>query len=175
MFKMLTCSICSGTSWQAAQSKYSCMIHSRTAGPLLYDIQCGFSLAWQGPAPCDPKVLPKYRQSACQRATESYRPRMIFGSAGEDVVTKDSFISILWRLIPYWLNNWEQQWGSECNSMMFELPHFALELLVVLPCIQVCSHPCSPPSMSPVSSSPSHDQGLVARNQRDGSMRSIYI
>ncbi|KAK9858813.1 hypothetical protein WJX84_002650 [Apatococcus fuscideae] len=56
---------------------------------------------------------------------------------GEEVVTKDSFISIIWRLIPYWLNNWEQQWGSECTSMMFELPHFALELLVVLPCIQI--------------------------------------
>ena len=56
------------------------------------------------------------------------------------MVTKDSFISILWRLIPYWLNNWEQQWGSECNSMMFELHHFALELLVILPCIQVRSN-----------------------------------
>lgn len=42
-----------------------------------------------------------------------------------------------WRLIPYWLNNWEQQWGAECSSMMFELPHFAIELLVVLPCVQV--------------------------------------
>lgn len=37
-----------------------------------------------------------------------------------------------------WLNNWEQQWGAECSSMMFELPHFAVELLVVLPCVQVC-------------------------------------
>lgn len=35
------------------------------------------------------------------------------------------------------LNNWEQQWGAECSSMIFELPHFALELLVVLPCAQV--------------------------------------
>jgi hypothetical protein len=31
---------------------------------------------------------------------------------------------------------WEQQWGAECSSMLFELPHFALELLVVLPCVQ---------------------------------------
>ena len=52
-------------------------------------------------------------------------------------MTKESFISICWRLIPYWLNNWEQQWGAECSSMMFELPHFAMELLVVLPCVQV--------------------------------------
>ena len=52
-------------------------------------------------------------------------------------MTKESFISICWRLIPYWLNNWEQQWGAECSSMMFELPHFAIELLVVLPCVQV--------------------------------------
>ena len=52
-------------------------------------------------------------------------------------MTKESFISICWRLIPYWLNNWEQQWGAECSSMMFELPHFAVELLVILPCVQV--------------------------------------
>lgn len=52
-------------------------------------------------------------------------------------MTKESFISICWRLVPYWLNNWEHQWGAECSSMMFELPHFAMELLVVLPCVQV--------------------------------------
>ena len=57
--------------------------------------------------------------------------------AGEEVVTKESFVSVCWRLIPYWLNNWEQQWGAECSSMMFELPHFAIELLVLLPCVQV--------------------------------------
>ncbi len=67
--------------------------------------------------------------------------------AGEEVVTKESFISICWRLIPYWLNNWEQQWGAECSSMMFELPHFAVELIVILPCVQVrtpvaSSHAC---------------------------------
>ncbi|CAK0750091.1 hypothetical protein CVIRNUC_001963 [Coccomyxa viridis] len=56
---------------------------------------------------------------------------------GEEVVTKESFVSVCWRLIPYWLNNWEQQWGAECSSMMFELPHFAIELLVVLPCVQI--------------------------------------
>uniref|UniRef100_A0A7R9VBC0 RING-type domain-containing protein n=1 Tax=Chlamydomonas euryale TaxID=1486919 RepID=A0A7R9VBC0_9CHLO len=58
---------------------------------------------------------------------------------GEEVVTKESFVSICWRLIPYWLNNWEQQWGAECSSMMFELPHFAVELLVILPCVQIIS------------------------------------
>ena len=57
-------------------------------------------------------------------------------------MTKESFISVCWRLIPYWLNNWEQQWGAECSSMMFELPHFAMELLVVLPCVQVCAICC---------------------------------
>lgn len=55
------------------------------------------------------------------------------------MVTKESLVSFCWRLIPYWLNSWEQQWGAECSSVMFELPHFALELLVVLPCVQVCS------------------------------------
>lgn len=54
-------------------------------------------------------------------------------------MTKESLVSFCWRLIPYWLNSWEQQWGAECSSVMFELPHFALELLVVLPCVQVCS------------------------------------
>ena len=56
---------------------------------------------------------------------------------GEEVVTKESLVSFCWRLIPYWLNSWEQQWGAECSSVMFELPHFAMELLVVLPCVQV--------------------------------------
>ena len=60
-----------------------------------------------------------------------------FWCAGEEVVTKESLVSFCWRLIPYWLNSWEQQWGAECSSVMFELPHFALELLVVLPCVQV--------------------------------------
>ena len=53
------------------------------------------------------------------------------------MVTKECFISVCWRLIPYFLNNWEKQWGAECSSMMFELPHFAIELLVVLPTVQV--------------------------------------
>ena len=54
-------------------------------------------------------------------------------------MTKECFISVCWRLIPYFLNNWEKQWGAECSSMMFELPHFSMELLVVLPTVQVCS------------------------------------
>lgn len=77
-----------------------------------------------------------------QRGATSRQSLLTFGDqranqAGEDVVTQESFVSIGWRLIPYWLNNWEQQWGAECSSMVFELPHFALELLVVLPCVQV--------------------------------------
>ena len=64
-------------------------------------------------------------------------------AAGEEVVTRESFVSIGWRLVPYWLNQWEQQWGAECSSMLFELPHFALELLVVLPCVQVSVIACS--------------------------------
>lgn len=55
-------------------------------------------------------------------------------------MTRESFISICWRLIPYWLNAWEQQWGAECSSMTFELPQFAVELLIILPCVQIlCS------------------------------------
>ena len=59
------------------------------------------------------------------------------GHAGEEIITKESFLSIAWRLIPYWLSRWESQWGAECSSMLFELPHYALELLVVLPLVQV--------------------------------------
>jgi hypothetical protein len=59
---------------------------------------------------------------------------------GEEVVTRESFVSIGWRLIPYWLNNWEQHWGAECSSVVFELPYFAVELLVILPSVQIlCS------------------------------------
>lgn len=55
-------------------------------------------------------------------------------------MTKESLISIGWRLIPYWLNVWEQQWGAECSSMTFELPQYAVELLIILPCVQIlCS------------------------------------
>ena len=60
-----------------------------------------------------------------------------FHLTGEEVVTKECFVSVCWRLIPYFLNNWEKQWGAECSSMMFELPHFAFELLVILPIVQV--------------------------------------
>ncbi|MEW5308759.1 MAG: hypothetical protein WDW38_000693 [Sanguina aurantia] len=56
---------------------------------------------------------------------------------GEEQVTRDAFLSIAWRLLPYYLNNWEKQWGAESSSMLFEMPHYALELLVILPCIQV--------------------------------------
>ncbi len=30
-------------------------------------------------------------------------------TAGEEVVTREAVISVCWRLIPYWLNNWEQK------------------------------------------------------------------
>lgn len=36
-----------------------------------------------------------------------------------------------------WLNKWERNFGAECSSIMFELPHFALELLFVLPLCQI--------------------------------------
>ncbi len=33
-----------------------------------------------------------------------------------------------------------QEWGAECSSALFELPHFAVELLIVLPTVQIiCS------------------------------------
>ena len=47
------------------------------------------------------------------------------------------YASQVWRLIPFWFNNWERHWGAECSSMVYELPHYCLELLVILPCIQV--------------------------------------
>jgi hypothetical protein len=56
---------------------------------------------------------------------------------GEEAVTRESFVSIAWRLVPFWLNRWESSFGDEVSSIIFEIPHFALELLVVLPLVQV--------------------------------------
>jgi len=56
---------------------------------------------------------------------------------GEEVITRESFMAIGWRLIPFWLNRWESTFGAECSSILFELPHFAVELLVVLPLVQI--------------------------------------
>jgi hypothetical protein len=56
---------------------------------------------------------------------------------GEEAVTRESFVSIAWRLVPFWLNRWESSFGAECSSIIFEIPHFALELLVVLPLVQL--------------------------------------
>jgi len=56
---------------------------------------------------------------------------------GEEAIPRECFISILWRLIPFWLNKWESNFGAECSSILFELPHFALELLVILPMVQI--------------------------------------
>lgn len=58
---------------------------------------------------------------------------------GEEHIDREALVSICWRLIPYWLSAWEQAWGAECSSMLFELPHFAVELLIVLPLVQVCA------------------------------------
>lgn len=57
---------------------------------------------------------------------------------GEEAIEADVLHSIVWRLFPYWFNRWEQEWGVECSSMLYALPHFAIELLVVLPLVQVC-------------------------------------
>ena len=56
---------------------------------------------------------------------------------GEEAIPRECFVSIIWRLIPFWLNKWESTFGAECSSILFELPHFALELLVILPSVQI--------------------------------------
>lgn len=56
---------------------------------------------------------------------------------GEEAIPRECFVSIVWRLIPFWLNKWESNFGAECSSILFELPHFALELLVILPMVQI--------------------------------------
>jgi hypothetical protein len=33
-------------------------------------------------------------------------------------VTFESFVSVCWRLVPYYLNQWEAKWGAECTSMV---------------------------------------------------------
>ena len=66
---------------------------------------------------------------------------MLFGGLlpGEEYIDHEAFQTVIVRLIPYWFNQWEQQWGVECTSLLFELPYFAAELLVILPFVQV--HP----------------------------------
>lgn len=64
---------------------------------------------------------------------------MLFGGLlpGEEYIDHEAFQTVFVRLIPYWFNQWEQQWGVECTSLLFELPYFATELLVILPFVQV--------------------------------------
>lgn len=38
--------------------------------------------------------------------------------AGEEAVTYESLVSVAWRLVPYYLNQWERAWGAECSSMV---------------------------------------------------------
>ncbi|KAJ9531800.1 hypothetical protein QJQ45_021951 [Haematococcus lacustris] len=89
-----------------------------------------------------------------------------------------------------WLNNWEQQvssiagachsmhkstcmfiwclaqWGAECSSMMFELPHFAIELLIILPCVQILCARMKILAMPLVNIAPAGEQdGAVAVQQ----------
>lgn len=66
---------------------------------------------------------------------------MLFGGLlpGEEYIDHEAFQTVFVRLIPYWFNQWEQQWGVECTSLLFELPYFATELLVILPFVQVRS------------------------------------
>lgn len=56
---------------------------------------------------------------------------------GEDAIARESLLSVAWRLVPFWLNRWESSFGAECSSLIFELPHFAAELLIVLPLTQI--------------------------------------
>eukprot|EP00892_Ulva_mutabilis_P011458 jgi/Ulvmu1/8685/UM047_0025.1 len=64
---------------------------------------------------------------------------MLFGGLlpGEEYIDHEAFQTVIVRLIPYWFNQWEQQWGVECTSLLFELPYFAAELLVILPFVQI--------------------------------------
>ena len=56
---------------------------------------------------------------------------------GEEAIPRECFVSIVWRLVPFLFNSWESNFGAEVSSILFELPHFAVELLVVLPCVQL--------------------------------------
>ena len=48
--------------------------------------------------------------------------------AGEEVVTRESFVSIAWRLVPYWLN----QVGAG--------PYLSLSLAACLASLSLCLH-----------------------------------
>ncbi|PNW80246.1 hypothetical protein CHLRE_08g383800v5 [Chlamydomonas reinhardtii] len=102
---------------------------------------CGCGFRWNGAGWAKACVLWAFVLSAVLGAQQLLITAGLGGLLpGEEAVTRESFVSICWRLIPYWLNNWEQQWGAEVSSMTFELPHFAVELLIILPCCQIiCS------------------------------------
>ena len=60
---------------------------------------------------------------------------------GEEAIEEEVLKAVVWRMVPYWFNNWEQRWGVEASSMIYALPHFAVEFLVLLPLVQVCICP----------------------------------
>jgi hypothetical protein len=59
---------------------------------------------------------------------------------GEEQLFVNAVIATFFRIVPYWLNNWERGWGAECTSLLYDLPHFAFEIWVVLPLTQVRMH-----------------------------------
>ena len=65
--------------------------------------------------------LPSLALAASTRDAGTRCPsrRNVPGPAGEEVVTRESFISIGWRLIPYWLNNWEQVGACGVTTVWF--------------------------------------------------------
>jgi hypothetical protein len=58
---------------------------------------------------------------------------------GEDQLLLNAVFATFFRVVPYCLNNWERGWGAECTSLLYDLPHFAVEFWVVLPLTQVRS------------------------------------
>ena len=61
---------------------------------------------------------------------------------GEEIVDTEIAFAFLWRLVPFWLNKWERDWGAEVSSVLFAAPHIAAELLVLQPLLQVRLRVC---------------------------------
>ncbi len=76
---------------------------------------------------CYRKAYAPHQHARTCAGSERLCPNAI---SGEEVVTKESFVSICWRLIPYWFNAWEQQWGAECSR--YALHECVLELPLLL-------------------------------------------
>ncbi len=85
---------------------------------------CRVSLVWAGVRPLigwkQWKQLGRNAQRTQDSPSNRNRPPPLPPPccSGEEAVTWESFVSVCWRLVPYYLNQWEAKWGAETSSMV---------------------------------------------------------